>query len=87
MTTFCILSQGPVHLEAMIDKNVASPIERILVKVRVDHSRCNVAARSISVKLEQKINLISDLLLFGQKFYQDTITLAETHERGIAARE
>ena len=70
----------------MFDKNVASPIERLHVKVRIDHSRCNIPASGISVKFEQKISLVSDLL-FGSRDFVDTMTLVETHDQGLAAND
>ena len=66
---------------------MASQIERIHVKVKIDHSRCNIPATSISIQFEQRISLISDLLLFGSKDYQTTLTLAETHDQGPRANE
>jgi hypothetical protein len=76
-----------VSFNAVIDKNVISNIERIHVQVKIDHSKCNVPATSISVKFEQRISLISDLLLFGSKNFQTSFTLVETHDQGLRAND
>ncbi len=80
------MSQGAVSLESVIDKNIASPIECFHAKIRIDHSRCNIPATGISVSFEQRITMVSDLL-FGNRDFQTTITLAENHDRGLAANE
>jgi hypothetical protein len=86
ISTWCCVMQGTVSIDAVIEKNFASPIECYNARIRIDHSRCNIPATGISITLEQHISLVSELL-FSTRQYQTTITLAENHDQGLAAND